>query len=115
MVEVIMTIAILGIVISPLISIFILSQKINNTSELEYKTMLFAQNYMEEVQELNEIDSDIYEYINDTNSFERLIYEDDVVTKIVLKPCNDIIYDIEIEVSQNGKVLNTLSGSKIIN
>lgn len=113
-VEVIMTIAILGVVITPLMSLFFLTHKINNDAKLEYETMLLAQNCMEEIQQLNVIDCDVYIYNNETNCYEKVIYdENNVITKIIIRPCNEIVYDIEIAVSQNGKVLNTLTGSKI--
>lgn len=115
-VEIIMTVAILGIVIAPLMSLFVASQKINKYSELEYKTILFAQNYMEEMQESKIIDVNKYLYNCETNCFERLINEEnDLTTKIIISPLNDIIYNIEISVYQNGKVINTLMGNKIFN
>lgn len=113
-VEIIMTIAILGIVITPLMSLFILSQKINYNAKLEYEAMLYAQNCMEEIQQLNSIDSDIYEYNSEANCYDRVIYEENnVIIKIIIGPCKDIVYDIEIAVSQNGKELNKLTGSKV--
>lgn len=115
-VEIIMTVAILGVVIAPLMSLFVASQKINKYSELEYKTILFAQNYMEEMQESKIIDVNKYLYNCETNCFERLINEEnDLTTKIIISPLNDIIYNIEISVYQNGKVINTLMGNKIFN
>lgn len=113
-VEVIMTVAILGIVITPLMSMFIVSQKINSHSEIEYKTMLLAQNYMEEVKASKVFDDKEYIYNNDKNCFERLITgEGDMITKISVWPLNGIAYNIEVEVSHNGKVINRLVGSKL--
>jgi prepilin-type N-terminal cleavage/methylation domain-containing protein len=51
-VEIIVTLAVLGIVIGPLMTMFITSQKINNEGSKEYKSIQLAQEYMEEIKEM---------------------------------------------------------------
>lgn len=53
LVEIIITLAILGIVITPLMSMFLTSQKINRESELKYDAIQLAQKYMEEIKSVN--------------------------------------------------------------
>jgi len=57
LVEIIITLAILGIVISPLMAMFITSQKINKESEEEYYSIQLAQKYMEEIKGKDTLDS----------------------------------------------------------
>ena len=52
-VEIIVTLAVLGIVIAPLITMFITSQKINNEGSKEYKSIQLAQKYMEEIKAMD--------------------------------------------------------------
>lgn len=52
-VEIIVTLAVLGIVIAPLMTMFITSQKINNEGSKEYKSIQLAQKYMEEIKAMD--------------------------------------------------------------
>lgn len=58
-IEVMVTLAVLGIVIVPLMTMFITSQKINNEGSKEYQSIQLAQKYMEEIKGM--------EAVNDLN------------------------------------------------
>lgn len=53
LIEIIVTLAVLGIVIAPLMSMFVTSQKINVESRKEYEALQFAQKYMEEIKAMD--------------------------------------------------------------
>lgn len=117
-VEIIMSLAILGIIICPLMSMFIFSQKINNESEIEYKSMLQAQKYMEEIQVMESIDIYNYQYKSESGSYERKIRESDnnYCAEIRIKPdSNNILYSVVIVLKNDDHVINTLVGTKIFN
>lgn len=49
LIEIIMTLSILGVVVTPLMGMLITSQKINSEGSREYKSLQVAQQYMEEI------------------------------------------------------------------
>lgn len=55
LVEIIVTLAIISIVIGPLMAMLITSQKINNESEKEYRSVQYAQQYLEEIKAMDAI------------------------------------------------------------
>lgn len=117
-VEIIMTLAILGIVICPIMSLFIMSQKINNESDVEYKSMLLAQKYMEEIIVTKDLDFLDYSYNYENGDYEKSIYEDanNLDAEIKIKPDGkNILYNIFISIKKNGQEINALAGTKIIN
>lgn len=117
-VEMIMTLAILGIVICPIMSLFIMSQKINNESDVEYKSMLLAQKYMEEIIVTKDLDFLDYSYNYENGDYEKSIYEDanNLDAEIKIKPDGkNILYNIFISIKKNGQEINSLTGTKIIN
>lgn len=56
LIEVIITLAILGVVVTPLMSMFITSQKINRESEMKYNAIQLAQEQMEDIKADNTLD-----------------------------------------------------------
>lgn len=56
LIEIIITLAILGVVVTPLMSMFVTSQKINIESEIKYRAIQLAQKYMEEIKSDNILD-----------------------------------------------------------
>ncbi len=117
-VEIIVSLAILGIVICPLMSMFIFSQKLNDKSETEYKSILQAQNYMEEIQAMSTFDTANYQFNIENDYYKRIINEsvNNYSTEIIIKPdSRNIIFDIEIVLKKDGQVINQLKGSKIFN
>ena len=81
LVEVIITLAILGAVICPLMNLLVLSQKINSIGENEYSVIQTAQYYMEETRAVSEIDTGVFFYNSDEMCYERIIQN-------VLDDCN---------------------------
>ncbi|MDW5300401.1 MAG: type II secretion system protein [Sedimentibacter sp.] len=79
LIEIIITLAVLGIVIAPLMSMFITSQKINTESENEYNAIQLAQKYMEEIKGMDVLDTDNadgYPYITSEDTYKRNLTED---------------------------------------
>ena len=60
LVEILITLAVLGIVIMPLMSMFITSQKMNNESEMKYRAIQFAQEELETIKAMKELDTSMY-------------------------------------------------------
>jgi prepilin-type N-terminal cleavage/methylation domain-containing protein len=118
LIEIIMSIAILGIVICPLMSLMIFSQKINNDGMKELKSLQQAQKYMEEIKSINELDTENYSYNSQSNTYEKIIMQTNTEYKaeIKIKPVeSSILYDIEILIKDDDEIINTLVGSKIFN
>lgn len=74
LVEIIITLSVLGVVISPLMAMFVTSQKINRESEKEYDAIQLAQEYMEDIKamtvlDLNALDLDTRDYIDVDDAF----------------------------------------------
>lgn len=109
-----MTLAILGVVICPMMNLLILSRKINNAGEVEYKSIQTAQHYMEEIKAMNEIDDDIYSFNSEIGCYEKYVSETDnnFGAEIKIVP-NGIIYYINIDIISEGEIINSLKGSKI--
>lgn len=62
-IEVMVTLAVLGIVIGPLMTMFITSQKINNEGSKEYQSIQLAQKYMEEIKGMEVFDYNTQGYV----------------------------------------------------
>ena len=60
LIEVIVTLAVLGIAVGPLMSMFILSAQINQKSSTELKSLLAAQKYIEEIKAEEILDTEEY-------------------------------------------------------
>ncbi len=56
LIEIIITLAILGVVVTPLMSMFVTSQRINRESEIKYRAIQLAQKYMEDVKSESSLD-----------------------------------------------------------
>ncbi|WP_326908282.1 prepilin-type N-terminal cleavage/methylation domain-containing protein [Sedimentibacter sp. MB31-C6] len=117
LVEIIISIAVLGIVICPLMSMFLFAMKINNKSDFEYKTLSQAQYYMEEIKAMEYIDTIKYPYNNIKGIYEREIEQDDETFGVIIKitpDSNGLLYKIEILIMDEGEIVNYLEGTKII-
>lgn len=114
-VEIIMTIAVLGVVICPIMSLIIFSERINKESDAEYKSMQQAVKYMEEIQCMHELDTDAYIYNDMSGAYERTVNEttNNLCAEIKIKYEHSILYSIEIIIKKDGLTINTLLGSKI--
>ena len=116
LVEVIMTLAILGAVICPIMNMFVLSQKINSESKIEYMSIQTAQYYMEEVRSMDGIAGGIignYSYNNSAGYYERSVADGDYTVEIKIIPGSYGLHYIEINVLNEGRIINNLNGSII--
>lgn len=115
LVEIIVSIAILGIAITPLMGMFVMSAKINRESSREFKSFLEAQKYMEEIKAMESIDVSRYSYNSTTGAYEGTVIqtEDRLGAEVRIIPDGSILYNIEINIIDEGKVVNSLWGSKI--
>jgi prepilin-type N-terminal cleavage/methylation domain-containing protein len=116
LIEVIISLAVIGIVITPIISMFLVSAKINSESNLQYKSIFTAQKYIEEIMALDEINFDNFVYNSLTKAYERRVtqtaHELGAVIRIITE--RSYFYLIEVLVYNDGKEIYSLSGSKII-
>lgn len=117
LVEIIVTLAILGIVICPLMTMFVSAQIISNKSNTEYKSFLLAQKYMEEIKAMDEINPESYSYNYDSGYYERKIIQSDnnYKIKIIIVPEVDRLYKIQISIMDYDNIINELESSKIFN
>ncbi|MDW5300395.1 MAG: prepilin-type N-terminal cleavage/methylation domain-containing protein [Sedimentibacter sp.] len=113
-IEIIMTLAVLGVVICPLMNMFITSQRIINFSDNEYKSIQTAQMYMEEIKAMDELNTELYIFNSETGCYERNVSEADnnYGAEIAIDP-NSIIYYISIDIISEGEIISSLAGSKV--
>lgn len=113
--EVIMTLAILGVVICPLMNLLVLSEKINSKSHNEYKSVQRAQYYMEEIKAMEKIDRDLYTYNYDKMCYERVVTDNinNYCAEIRIRPGLYGFHHIEVDIVSDGKVINSLEGSVV--
>jgi prepilin-type N-terminal cleavage/methylation domain-containing protein len=115
LVELIVTIAVLGILIAPVTSMFVFSAKINMSARNEYEAAMLAQSYMEEIKSLIELDAQKYAFNAATGKYERSVPETEngYGAEITIKKGEGILYLIDISIINDGEVVNSLEGSKI--
>ena len=114
--ETIVSLGIMGIVIIPLLNIFILCQKVLCISHNEYEAMQTAQYYMEEIKAMDAIDGEIYSYNGEKKSYERIVVQNEEMfgAEIRIVPDdNSVLHKIEIDVIDDGEIINSLAGSVI--
>lgn len=111
-----MTLAILGVVICPLMNLLVLSQKINSEGENEYEAIQTAQYFMEEIRSMDEIDTGTFAYNNQEMTYKRIIADlaDDYRTEIKITPASYGLHYIRVDILHNGEVINSLTGSIVL-
>lgn len=116
LVETIITMAVLGAVIVPLMNLFVMSAKINNESSKEYKSILQAQRYIEEIKALPIIDTSKYIYDSSLNSYIRTVIQTDneFGAEIKIKPQSNFLFSIEVKIFDDGEEINNLMATKIV-
>ncbi len=114
--EVIISIAVLGMVIAPIMTLFVMSAKLNIESNREYKSFLAAQKYMEDIKARDEIDLLGYIYDSDDGCYKRTVSQpvEGYEAVIIVEPERDFLYSIEVYITCDGEVVNSLVGSKLI-
>lgn len=109
-----MTLTVLGVVICPLMNLFVLSKKVNKEGEIEYKSIQLAQYYMEEIKAMDEIDISRYVYNPEKMCYERIITGiDNYTAEIRIRIGNYGLHYIEVDILKEGKVINSLKGSVV--
>ena len=114
--EIIVSLGILGIVIIPLMNIFVFCQKVLCISNDEYKSIQIAQYYMEEIKAMDGIDGSIYLFDTDNSSYKRVIVqnEENYGAEIRIMPDeNCVLHRVEIDVIDNGEIVSSMNGSVI--
>lgn len=116
LVEVIMSFSILGIVIAPILSMFILAAKITVYSEKEYKTTQIAIQYIEEIKSNSNINKELYTYNSQNESYERCI--DEVLgnygVKITIKSdASNLLHTIVVSILEEEKVIKSVTATKV--
>lgn len=115
LVELIVTIAVVGILIAPVTSMFVFSAKINMAASKEFEAAMLSQSYMEEIKAMEEIDMQKYVFNAVTGKYERLISEteNNYGAEITIEAGDGIVYLIDISIIKEGEVINSFEGSKI--
>ncbi len=114
-VEIIVTIAILGVVICPVLSMFSFSEKINIKSDIENKSLQQAVEYIEEIQNMESLDTSLYVFNIQKGIYERLITvsENQFDAEITINTEGNMLYYIEVVIKKGGCEINRLRGSKL--
>lgn len=111
LIEIIVTIALLGIIIIPFMGFFITSQKVNNESEREYKSIQLAQQYIEEIKAADIIDLAIYKDDDGDGTYVRNLPEDGNGYKVDIEikpatnyvsPADTVVYDAVLKIGGTG-------------
>jgi len=115
LIELIMTLAVLGILIVPVMSMFVFSAKINMAASNGYKAGMLAQSYMEEIKGMEELDAKKYVYNTGTGKYEIYVTETEsnYGAEIKIEKGKGILYFIDIFIINDGEVVKKLEGSKI--
>lgn len=114
LIEVIMTLAILGVVICPLMNMLVLSEKINKEGQIENKSIQTAQYYMEETRAMDGIDMGAYVYNPEKMCYERTITTPDKNrAEIRIRMGSYGLHYIEVDILSEGEVINSLVGSVV--
>ncbi|WMJ76670.1 MULTISPECIES: type II secretion system protein [unclassified Sedimentibacter] len=91
LIEIIITLAILGAVVTPLMSMFITSQRINRESETKYKAIQLAQKYMEDIKSENILDLTFSGYSGEDGNYSKTISDDDGYRLEINLKENDVV------------------------
>lgn len=116
LVDVVVSIAVLGCLIVPLMTLFVMSARINRESNKEFMSLLAAQKYIEEILATQYIDTSKYVFNSEMGFYEREVSqtegEYEAYIKISQRRANLLIVDVLIK--DEGEIINNLKGSKII-
>ncbi|MGD9567345.1 MAG: hypothetical protein AB7V48_03315 [Sedimentibacter sp.] len=114
--EIIISIAVLGAVIAPVMNLFLMSAEINKASNKEFMSMLQAQMYLEEIKATDNIDTSKYAFNSEEGCYERTITQTDDEFGAVIKiiPKGNLLYFIRVLMVDEAEIINTLDGSKLM-
>jgi hypothetical protein len=116
LVEIIITLGLLGALIGPLMNLVVVSQIMNSAGENETRLFQVAQYYMEETRSMDEIDMELFLYNSEKNNYERYISDalDDYSIEIRLIPARYGMHYIEVDVIKDYETVYALKGSIIL-
>lgn len=116
LVEVIVSVSILGALVIPLMNLFVMSAKLNQESNKEYKSILAAQRYIEEIKAEEIIDTNDYIFNSSTGSYERTVTQttEEYGAEIIITPQGNMLYLIEVIIFENEEEINFLKGTMIL-
>ena len=116
LVEVVISMAVLGCLIVPLMTLFVMSARINSESNKEFMSMLAAQKYIEEVLATQYIDTSRYAFNSEMGFYEREVSqtEDEFEAYIKISPSRENLYIVDVLIKDEGEIINFLRGSIII-
>lgn len=117
LIEVIISFAVIGLAITPLMSLFVVAAQINSESSLKLKSVLTAQKYIEEFKASEELDFGNYVFNSDTSAYEKTVAQTDgeFGAEIRIRSERSHLYIIEVSVLDGNEVVCSLNSSKIIN
>lgn len=117
LIEVIISLAVIGLVITPLMSMFVFAAQINSESSLEWKSVLTAQKYIEEFKASEELDFGNYVFNSDTGAYEKTVVQtaDEFGAQIRIRSERSHLYLIEVSVYDGSELICSINSSKIIN
>lgn len=117
LIEVIISFAVIGFAITPLMSLFVVAAQINSESSLTLKSVLTAQKYIEEFKASEELDFNNYVFNSDTGAYEKTVTQtdDEFGAEIRIRSERSHLYSIEVSVLDGNEVVCSLNSSKIIN
>jgi prepilin-type N-terminal cleavage/methylation domain-containing protein len=117
LIEVIISLAVIGLVITPLMSMFVFAAQINSESSLELKSVLTAQKYIEEFKASEELDFCNYVFNSDMGAYEKTVVQtaDEFGAQIRIQSERSHLYSIEVSIFDGSEVICSINSSKIIN
>ncbi|MDF2950063.1 MAG: hypothetical protein K0R07_2112 [Sedimentibacter sp.] len=117
LIEVIISLAVIGLVITPLMSMFVFAAQINSESSLELKSVLTAQKYIEEFKASEELDFGNYVFNSDMGAYEKTVVQtaDEFGAQIRIQSERSHLYSIEVSIFDGSEVICSINSSKIIN
>lgn len=115
-IESIITLGILGIIIAPIMSLFVLAAGINYDSNNYYNSILTAQRYMEEIKAMEKLNIENFIYNPENGYYEKNIIQTDKDYGAVIRiiPRRNLLYSIEIKILDDGETIDYVKGSRII-
>ncbi|MEL7649819.1 MAG: prepilin-type N-terminal cleavage/methylation domain-containing protein [Sedimentibacter sp.] len=115
LVEIIVTVAVAGIFIVPLMGMFVFASGINSRSHEEFKAVMLAQAYVEQLKAMDGLDRDKYMYNSLTGKYELFVPETENDFGVEAVICQEgIICYIIIYIRHEGETICILNGSRIL-
>lgn len=117
LVEIIITLALLGGLIVPLMNLLSVAYKLSSEAKTEYSSIQTAQAYVEEIKGMDSLDMGLFTYNSENKSYERIIGEDIGAfgVQISIRSGSYGIHYIGVDILKKGHLINSLEASHIFN